>query len=404
MQATKPMSAEIASCDFGQSNYDAAILGELLSGGKCQTACMSLPTPEPGAARAMRVAAIAVALAMLLATVPGQLPAEPASTSAPPATGLQTDGIFNDYSPLSANEELLRRLLSPLARAQIEESLTRSGEKLVPQSIDLAAERFVLYVPAVAPPHGYGLLVFVPPWQDARLPVGWGAVLERAGLIYVSAARSGNEENVLARREPLALLAAYNVMKRYPVDPDRVFIGGFSGGSHIALRLALAFPDVFRGALLNAGSDPLGSGVPPIPPTDLFRRFQESSRLVYVTGEHDSRLPMDGGSQQSMHRWCAFDTEAQTTPGAAHEIASPTALSSALEALALRKAPDAAKLGRCRADIDREVASAVQKARSLVDGGNRMEAQKALIELDKRFGGLAAPPSVEMQAALNREK
>jgi hypothetical protein len=343
----------------------------------------------------------AVALAAIAAVATGRAAAAPAGATAPPATGLQAGVTFSDYSPLSVNAELLRRLLSPLARAQIEQSLARSGQKLVPQSIDLGSERFVLYVPQAAPPRGYGLLVFVPPWQDARLPPDWGPVLERAGLIYVSAARSGNEENVLARREPLALLGAYNVMQRYPVDADRVYVGGFSGGSHIALRLALGFADLFRGALLEAGSDPLGSGVPPLPPAELFRHFQESSRLVYVTGEHDSRLGGDAASQQSMHEWCVFDTEAQMTLGAGHEILKPEALSRALEALLVHKAADAAKLTRCRAELDHQVAAALKKAQSLIDSGRRAEAQKALLELDRQFGGLAAPRSVEMQAVLN---
>ena len=362
---------------------------------------MSLSTLE-AAVRPMRWGtAVAVTLLAMLAAAADRAHAAQASGSTTPATGLQMDVIFSDYSPLSANAELLRRLLSPLADEQVQKSLASSGEKLVPQSIDLAAERFVLYVPPAAPSRGYGLLVFVPPWPDARLPAGWGPELNRAGLIYVSAARSGNEENVLARREPLALLAAYNVMQRYPVDADRVYVGGFSGGSHIALRLAIAFPDVFHGALLQAGSDPLGSGVPPLPPTDLFRRFQESTRLVYVSGEHDSRLALDAESQQSMHHWCVFDTETQTIPGAAHEIANPEALSRALEALSAHKVPDTAKLARCRADVDRSVQAALQKTQSLIESGKRAQAQQALLDVDRRFGGLAAPRSVELQTVLN---
>lgn len=367
---------------------------------------MTLSTPEPRTRRARRPAIAASLAALLVAATGSASGAAPGSGArvsgnASAATGLQPEVVFSDYSPLSATPELLRRLLSPLAGAQIQESLGRSGQKLIAQSIDLAAEHYVLYVPPLAPPRGYGLLVFVPPWQDARLPADWGPVLDRAGLIYVAAARSGNEENVLARREPLALLGAYNVMQRYPVDAERVYVGGFSGGSHIALRLALAYPDLFRGALLNAGSDPLGSGVPPLPPADLFRRFQESTRLVYVTGERDSRLGLDAASQQSMHHWCVFDTDAQTTLGAAHEIASSAALSRALEALLVHNAPEAAKLARCRADIGREVAAALQKVQSLIDSGKRADAQKALLDIDKRFGGLAAPRSVQLEAALN---
>ena len=66
----------------------------------------------------------------------------------------------------------------------------------------------MLYVPAHPPPAGYGLLVFIPPWQEARLPAGWAPILDQAGIIFVSAAGSGNAEKPLARRIPLALLGA----------------------------------------------------------------------------------------------------------------------------------------------------------------------------------------------------
>jgi len=348
----------------------------------------------------MRLARIATTAWMLLLAVFAAVSLH-SVPAAPAPTGLQQDLVFSDYGPWSVSSELMRRLLSPLAVAEVQESLARSHERLVEQSLDLSTERFVLYVPPRAPPHGYGLLVFVPPWQDARLPAGWDAVLDHYGMIYVSAARSGNDENVIGRREPLALLAAYNVLHRYPVDAEHVYVGGFSGGSHIAMRLALAFPDVFRGALLNAGSDALGTGVPPLPPADLLARFQESSRLVYVTGEHDgTRLAMDTDSQQSMRRWCMFDLDAEVTRGASHELASPAALTGALRELLMRSSRDPQKLARCRADISQALAAQLQKAQSLVDGGKREDAQKLLREIDRRYGGLAAPKSVELQAAL----
>jgi pimeloyl-ACP methyl ester carboxylesterase len=57
-----------------------------------------------------------------------------------------------------------------------------------------------------------------------------------------------------------------------------------SGGSRVALRLALGFPDVFRGAFLNAGSDPIGDAQTPLPPAELFSRFQEMTRLAARIG------------------------------------------------------------------------------------------------------------------------
>lgn len=37
------------------------------------------------------------------------------------------------------------------------------------------------------------------------------------------------------------------------VDPERVFVGGFSSGGMFANHLALCFPDVFKGALVHSG-------------------------------------------------------------------------------------------------------------------------------------------------------
>jgi len=318
---------------------------------------------------------------------------------APPAVG---QVAFSEYSPLSTSSEVMRRLLSPLTAAEVQRSLEHSGKRLRGQSVDLAAERFVLYVPPLAPAEGYALLTFVPPWDEAQLPPGWASVLDRYGVIFVSAARSGNDTDPIGRREPLALLAAWNVMQRYRVDTRRVYVGGFSGGSRIALRLAIAYPDLFRGALLNAGSDPIDAGHANPPPRELLERFQESTRVVYVTGENDTVRPMnlDTASLESMRDWCVFDTASRITYGAAHQILSPAALSWALTALAEHVRTDAAKLAACRAALEQRLSARLAHVHELIDAGKRDEARKALLELDHRFGGLAAPQSLALASAL----
>ncbi len=324
-----------------------------------------------------------------------------ASTAAQSPTGLQEGVVFHEYSPLASESEVVRRLLSPLAAGQIERSLQESRQQLREQSIDLAAEGFTVYVPRVAPAHGYALLVFVPPWPEARLPPGWAAVLDRDEVIFVSARNSGNEANDLGRRAPLALLAAYNLMSRYPVDAQKVYVGGFSGGARVALRLALAYPDLFHGALLNAGSDPLDAGPPSPPSPQLLQQFQESSRLVYVTGERDTvHLNMDADSLRSLHQWCVFDAEAEVTLGAAHEVAAASAFGRALNAL-LHPAPaPAGKLTACRAAIAQQVAGQLKEVAALIASEHRADAQKLLLEIDRHFGGVAAPQSLELESQL----
>jgi hypothetical protein len=311
-----------------------------------------------------------------------------AQEAADSITGLQRNVIFSDYSPLSGSVELAHRTLSPLANIEIARATKNAA--LRPQAVDLTDERFSIYVPAQRPSQGYALMVFIPPWQDAHLPPGWAMVLERHGMISVSATKSGNEEKVLDRRIPLALLGAYNVMQRYPVDPERVYIGGFSGGSRVALRTALAYPDLFRGALLNAGSDPIGDGEELVPPDDLFAKFQKS-RLVYVTGSQDDwNIQHDMVSRDSMKAWCVFGTAIETMSRVGHESAVPYSLDRAIAVLDQRPPVDQGKLSECRARIAKELAADLQRIDGLLDRDKPHDAWRSLTKTDMRYGGLAA--------------
>jgi predicted esterase len=316
-------------------------------------------------------------------------------------TGLQSDVVFSDYSPLSSSAELLHRLLSPLNAVQVGEMLAHSAVALRDQPIDLAQERFTLYVPSRPPTRGYGLLVFVPARENAMLPRGWAAILDRRGVIFVSAANSGNEANILDRRDPLALLAAHNIMQRFRVDPERIYIGGFSGGSRVALRLALAYPDIFRGAFLNAGSDPIGDAQTPLPPPELFSRFQEMTRIVYISGQNDAvNVDKDAASTQSMLEWCVFDWYAERTPWTGHEVAGPTVLGRALDMLDKHAEPKLARLNNCRFHINQELGKKIDQANDLLAAGNVDGARRLLNEIDTRYGGLAAPRSVDLAARI----
>ena len=330
------------------------------------------------------------------------LAARPVAAGAASASGVTLrEATFQQYSVFSGNAMLVQRLFSPLTAQRIERELANSGKTLAGQPVDLAMERFLIYVPPEPATHRYALLVFVPPWQEARLPSGWVATLDRQGVIFVTAARSGNDEPALERREPLALLAATNVMGQYPIDPERVYVAGFSGGSRIALRLALGYPDLFRGALLNAGSDPIGNKGVPIPSEELFLKFQESTRLVYVTGERDTAHAADDMlSMRSMHQWCVFNFENYTEPRIEHEVADGTFLSRALIYLLRGTIRNAEKLPDCRSRLHAEITSQLRSVMELSAGGRRADAAELLARADEQFGGLAAPQSLVLAAVL----
>jgi hypothetical protein len=337
-----------------------------------------------------------VSLTMLMLTLVAS-----AQESSEIATGLQRSVTFSEYSPLSRSTEIARRALSPLANVEI----ARFSAQLRPQAVDLRQEKFSVYVPPQHAPRGYALLVFIPPWEDARLPPGWAPALDEKGVIFVSAAKSGNEENVIDRRIPLALLGTYNIMQRYPIDPERVYIGGFSGGSRVAMRTALAYPDLFHGALLNAGSDPIGGSEALLPPDDLFAQFQSSTRLVYVTGSDDSwNIQHDLVSRDSMKSWCVFGTTVENMLKVGHDAATLYALRRALSALDQRPPVDPEKLSACRAHVAKELAADLQGVADLIERDKPHDAWRSLTKLDIRYGGLATTESIQLEQRIGSRR
>ncbi|MEO7054145.1 MAG: PHB depolymerase family esterase, partial [Rhizomicrobium sp.] len=309
--------------------------------------------------------------------------AGPASAFAQdPLPGLHENVVFSDYPALARNSELLSRVFTPLTLAGVKRDLARTGKTLGETSVDLTAEKFLIYVPATRPPGGYRLMVFVPPWQKAQLPQGWGPVLDRFGMIFVTPARSGNDEDIVSRREPLALIAAQNAMVQYSIDPAQVFVGGMSGGSRMALRLALAYPDLFHGAFLNSGSDVIGTIYEPLPAAPLFRQFQSGTRLVYVTGDQDAaNVESETRSRRSMLDWCVLDVASIKMPFTGHEVASPAILGRALEALLQTERPNADRMASCRTTIEANIAAELGKADALLAGDKRADAQKLIKEI-----------------------
>src|SRR6202140_1775598 len=172
-------------------------------------------------------------------------------------------------------------------------------------------------------------------------------------------------------------------MQRFPVDPERIYIAGFSGGSRVALRLALGFPDLFRGALLNAGSDPIGDAQTPLPPPELFSRFQEMTRIVYISGQNDAaNVDKDAASTQSMLAWCVFDWYAERSPWTGHEVAGPAVFSRALDMLDSHADPKLARLNSCRLRIDGELGKQIGQTNDLLAAGNVDGARRLLDKVD----------------------
>ena len=196
-----------------------------------------------------------------------------------------------------------------------------------------------------------------------------------------------------------------NVLDRYPVDRRRACLRRrlLPAARNTAQELALGYPDLFRGALLIAGSDAIGEAHRPPPSRDLFGQFQAGTRIVYLTGASDpERLAMDRRQPALDARaWCQFKDIAAFNPlGLGHETPSGADFALALRSLETPKPPDPAKLAGCQAGVERQLTARLGEIDALIAAGRLAEARRKLEAVDRHFGGLASPRSSEMAARL----
>jgi pimeloyl-ACP methyl ester carboxylesterase len=344
----------------------------------------------------MRRSRLWLTAALLLPVAPlaaAATPAQPALTQ----PGLHGEVSFSDYPPIATAGQVASRLLSPIAAEGARRLLQASGKQLDPQMIDIRREKYLLYVPRQEPSAGYGLFVFVPPWPQAQMPDGWSTVFDKYGMIFVSAYGSGNDASVFDRRIPLALAALGEVKANFRIDPASTLVGGFSGGSRVALRIALAYPDEFRGVLLNSGSDPIAESSTQLPSPDLFQIFQTRTQVAFVTGDDDQGgLALDAASLASMRHWCVSNVSFRNEHGVGHEAASVQTLDWALHTLLARPKPDSSEMAACRAARRRDVDSALAGAQRAIDKDPRGDGRRLLLDIDGKYGGLAAPQSIRL--------
>lgn len=164
---------------------------------------------------------------------------------------------------------------------------------------DVTKEKFKVWIPkSYAHDAKWGLFVYVNADDSANIPSGYEAVLEKHKLLAISAYKSGNERNFFDRFR-LAIDANFNMSGRFNIDGNRVYLSGISGGGRTASMVAVAYADLFSGAIPFCGvnfytpipGDP-GKAWPPsyIPCGPALKIAKSSGRYVLVTGEKDMNL------------------------------------------------------------------------------------------------------------------
>ncbi|KFN50382.1 hypothetical protein [Arenimonas composti] len=294
-------------------------------------------------------------------------------------------------SPLLDGDEYNRRLQSPIAADDLRRFVEASGRRLAAE--EFAGGEVDAWIPPAEPDAGFGLLLFVLPDDSVALPPEWKRPLAERGILLLVVRGAGNHVELFPRRIP-RILDAYSYAKaRWRIDPARTWIGGFSGGARVAQRVAMAWPDEFTGTLQFAGSVIVGSARLAPPPPELARQLQQRTRFVFVSGQQDPRnRGNDGRARASMQALCFADVIVRSPARLDHWVPNARELAKALDALAAPVRPDP----DCAARLDAEIAAALDAAEARFAAGDVAAARTALVAIDDRWGGLAAPRSVEL--------
>lgn len=294
-------------------------------------------------------------------------------------------------SPLVNGDEFRRRLLAPIAADDLLRFVESDGRRLAPEHFD--GGEVDAWVPPVEPAEGYGLLVFILPDDSVMLPRDWSAPLAERGILAVVVRGAGNEVDLFSRRIPRVLDAYSLATSRWRIDPARTWIGGFSGGARVAQRIAMAWPEHFVGTLQLAGSVIVGTARLAPPPPELARHLQERTRFVFVSGLQDTRnRGNDTFARESMQALCFADVVLRSPARLDHWVPGGHELAKALDALESPLAVDAG----CRERLGREIAAALAAVEARFAAGDIVAARAGLVAIDDRYGGLAAPASVEL--------
>ncbi len=120
-----------------------------------------------------------------------------------------------------------------------------------------------VYVPSgVSEPRRAALLITLhgsggagtAPAAASAMRTAWAGTADAGGFIVLAPIASGAQGGWVPSQDyPLIAAALDALMADYPIDPQRLYLHGFSAGAHVTLDLALYNAGVFAAAVAQAG-------------------------------------------------------------------------------------------------------------------------------------------------------
>ncbi len=177
---------------------------------------------------------------------------------------------------------------------------------------------------------GGPLVIFVSP-QDR--PVGWdfwADVCESHGVMFAGIRDAGNGVPE-ARRIRAVCEVLSDVRRRHGGRPEQTYLVGFSGGAHVAWRVACALPEQFGGVVCI--------GYAPQPPRSAWQRMRLADRLslAIISGDREPATAWIEALYEPMFREYGVRTAVKIMARQGHAMPPAKAMEAAFEWLELAR-------------------------------------------------------------------
>ncbi len=183
---------------------------------------------------------------------------------------------------------------------------------------------YVLYGPRqVDASRKYPLILFI---SFRSTSFGWTYCRQtcaRHGVIFAEPLKAGNRVPT-TRRVRIILDVLDDVRRRFPIDPDRTYLMGHSGGAAMAELISRSLPEYFGGTMLSSGHAPI-----PQHPW-LAQRMKERLSLSIHAGQNEKTVALDlqhvtGPLLQQL----GVRTQFHIHPGVGHVMVPPATIEQA---------------------------------------------------------------------------
>lgn len=124
------------------------------------------------------------------------------------------------------------------------------------------------------------LILFISPSQNSSAFRNWQQVCQREGVFFAGPHKAGNDTD-MRQRVRIVLDVLDDVRRKYRIDPDRTYIGGFSGGGRVACAIGFSLTELFGGVIPVCAAGDLRQE------SWLKHRAIDRLSVAHITGERD---------------------------------------------------------------------------------------------------------------------